>query len=188
MTSGVKAIALAGVLCVALAVPVAAQMGGMHDASETPAPLVASYQTLADTMLAAKKTEWNLVHAILATTYGHAQGSARTAMATMASGKTATADVELLAALVAQLANEGDASVAAVRKRLLEGGHHHNAKGEEQGLYDEGFVIVTRKTKKVLLDAASAIGKLAGSTDAAKLEAEWKKVEKEFHSLHDAAK
>jgi hypothetical protein len=181
---GLRALAIACSLVISG--PLVADMGA-SDPAATPAPLVDAYDSLADTILGAKKTEWNLVHSILAGTYRHAEMLAMKAQATMKSGKSATADVELLAALVAQLGNEGDASVAAVRKRLLEGGHHHNAKGEEQGIYDEGFVIVTRKAKKALLDAASAIGKLASSTDAAALQAEWAKVEREFGSLHEGA-
>ena len=93
--------------------------------------------------------------------------------------------VEALASDVGQLATEGDNAVGAVRKRLLEGGHHHNAAGEAQGIYDEGFVIVTRTAKKAFLGSATAIGKLARSTDAGALDAEWKKVQKQFEALHE---
>ena len=152
--------------------------------AETPAQMVEAYESLADTILAAHKTEWNLVHSILAMTYRHAEGTLAAAKAKMGSGAGARAEVEMLAALVSQLANEGDASVAAVRKRLVEGGHHHNAAGERQGLYDEGFVIVTRAAKKSMLDAAKKIGRLAGSSDTAALDAAWKQVAKEFEGLH----
>ncbi|NIM02051.1 MAG: hypothetical protein GTO30_13440 [Acidobacteria bacterium] len=156
----------------------------MVDESATPQPLVDAYDSLADTILAAKKTEWNLVHSILGGTYSHAEGVAKRAMAKLGAGQDAAGDVETLAALVAQLGNEGDASIAAVRKRLLEGGHHHNAKGEEQGVYDEGFVIVTRASRKVLLDAAKRIGRLGGSATEATLQAEWDTVRAEFRKLH----
>ena len=46
----------------------------------------------------------------------------RCRMGNLNAGESAGAEIERLAELVAQLANEGDASVAAVRKRLLEGG------------------------------------------------------------------
>ena len=95
----------------------------------------------------------------------------------------ALAEIEKLASLVSQLGNEGDGSVAGVRKRLLEGGHHHNAQGEQQGIYDEGFVVVTRAAKKVFLDAAGRIGKLAAAPDAAALETEWQKVSRQFSEL-----
>jgi hypothetical protein len=154
----------------------------------TPSALVDTYDSLANAILATKKTEWNLVHSILATTYRHAEGTYAQALAKIKAGQDARKEVEQLAALVSQIANEGDASVAAIRKRLLEAGHHHNAKGEEQGVYDEGFVIVTRAARKVFLDAANSIGKLSQSPDAAGLEKEWKRVTVEFGKLHEGAR
>ena len=81
--------------------------------------------------------------------------------------------MEALASDVGQLATEGDNAVGAVRKRLLEGGHHHNAAGEAQGIYDEGYVIVTRAAKARLLASSRAIGGMAGAPSAESLEAEW---------------
>lgn len=150
----------------------------------TPEQLVATYESLADTILAAKKTEWNLVHSLLAMTYRHAEGALAAAKGKLAAGQNAKPEIEKLAALTTEIASEGDARVAAVRKRLVEGGHHHNAEGEKQGIYDEGFVIVTRAAKKALLDAA---GKIARATDAASLDAAWKAVEGEFGKLHAPA-
>jgi hypothetical protein len=152
--------------------------------ASTPAQLVETYASLADTILAAKKTEWNLVHSILASTYLHAQGTFAQASRKIEAGQNARVEIEQLAALVSQIANEGDASVAAIRKRLVEGGHHHNAKGEEQGVYEEGFVIVTREAKKAFLKAAGSIGKLGSAPDAAKLAAQWQIVQDEFGKLH----
>lgn len=174
-------------VCVCMVATVGLGAAGVKAAESppgTPEPFVAAYNSLADTILGAKKTEWNLVHAILATTYSHAEATMGQAKAKLKAGQDARAEIEKLAAMVAELANEGDAAIAAVRKRLLEGGHHHNAQGEQQGIYDEGFVIVTRKAKKALLDAANTIGKLSGAPDAKALDAAWKKVEKEFSELH----
>lgn len=154
------------------------------DKTATPQAMVDAYGSLADIILAAKKTEWNLVHSILGATYSHAEAVAKRAMQRLEAGKDATDQIETLAALVAQLANEGDASIAAVRKRLLEGGHHHNAKGEEQGVYEEGFVIVTRAAKKAFLGAAIRIGKLGSKATSDSLDAEWQKVRSEFRKLH----
>lgn len=149
----------------------------------TPAELVATYDSLADTLLGALHTERNLVQSILTTTYAEAETTLGEAKAKIQAGQSARAEVERLAALVAQLGNEGDAAVAAVRKRLIEGGHHHNAAGEQQGIYDEGFVIVTRAAKKVFLDSAAEIGKLSSSPDPASLDAQWKKVQTQFREL-----
>ena len=150
---------------------------------QTPAELVATYEALADTILAADQAEEDLVKAILSTTYGHAMAEKRKAEAKIAAGQSARSELENLAALVSQLGNEGDSAVAGVRKRLVEGGHHHNAKGEEQGIYDEGFVIVTRAAKKVFLEAATEIGRLMRSPSAEALNAQWQKVEKQFADL-----
>ena len=153
------------------------------NAAATPDELVATYRTLADAILAAKQTESNLVLSILATTHGHAQAAMAEARAKMKAHQPAKAELERLAALVSQLGNEGDASVGAVRKKLLEGGHHHHASAEQQGIYDEGFVIVTRAAKKVFLEAAGNIGKMGQAPNPAGLEAEWQKVERQYADL-----
>ena len=149
----------------------------------TPEQLVATYRSLADTILGAKKTEWNLVSSILAATYRHAEVTLAQARGQIQGKKDAKADLEKLATLVSQLGNEGDASVAAVRKKLVEGGHHHHAAEEQQGIYDEGYVIVTRAAKKVFLDAAGQIGKSAQAPNLAALDAEWLKVQKQYAAL-----
>jgi len=174
-------LALLPVIAVIYAGPATAED---HAPARTPQQLVETYDSLADVILASKKTEWNLVHSILALTYRHAEGTLAAAKGKLAAGENAKADIEKLAALVAQLGNEGDAAVAGVRKRLLEGGHHHNAAGESQGVYEEGFVIVTREAKKSLLESAGRIGRLAAAPDPSLLDAEWKKVSKVFGGLH----
>jgi hypothetical protein len=153
--------------------------------TETPQPLVAAYDSLADTILGAKRTEWNLVHSILAATYSHAGATYGEIKMKAEQGRDARAEIEALAELVGQLGNEGDAAVAAVRKRLLEGGHHHHSGGEPAGIYDRGFVIVTRAARKVFLDAANTIGKQGAKADMGVLESEWKKVQKQFEALHE---
>jgi len=154
--------------------------------ASTPPELVSTYGSLADTILGAKQTEKDLVHSILAMTYRHAEATMMRAKGMMTAGKDCKAELEMLAGLVSQIGNEGDAKVAAIRKRLVEGGHHHNAAGEQQGLYDEGFVVVTRAAKKVFLDAAGRIGKMAASPDAAALDAAWQTVSKQYKELEGA--
>jgi len=174
-------------LAVLLAVAVVAPVLAAEPPTATPRQLVETYDSLADAILAAKQTEWNLVHSILATTYSHAEGALQEARTRLEKRQDAGAAVETLATLVSQLGNEGDAAVAGIRKRLLDGGHHHNAAGEAQGKYDPGFVIVTRDVKKALLDASKRIAQMAKSPTAAGLEAEWKQVESQFKSLHQGA-
>jgi hypothetical protein len=148
----------------------------------TPAELVASYDSLANAILAVKTTEDHLVRAILANGYAQAQAAAERAKAALDAGDAAKArpELETLAALVAQLGTEGDNAVAGVRKRLLEGGHHHNAEGEQQGIYDEGYVVVTKAAKKTLLDASKAI---AAAKDSKALSAAWAPVESTMPGL-----
>lgn len=129
---------------------------------ETARDLVSSYDSLADVILGAKKTEKNLVRAIL-------QGHRAHARAAMERGDAAAA-----AAGMALFANEGDNAVGGIRKRLLEGGHHHNAEGEAKGIFEPGFVIVTRAAKKDCLDASMALQRAA---DAAGREAAWNRFE-----------
>jgi hypothetical protein len=171
------------VLVLALAVSSVAPLWAADDTA-TPRPMVDTYDSLADAILATKKTEWNLVHTILASAYRHAQGTTQQALAAIEAGRDAKPAIEALASLVAQIGNEGDASVAAVRKRLVEGGHHHHSSSDQQTEYDPGFVIVTRDAKKGFLDSSKAIARLAASPDAAALKAEWAKVETQFKALH----
>jgi hypothetical protein len=169
-------LALAAALVTALVAPVRATA---QTPAGTPAEMVATYNALADGILALKKTEDSLVRSILAATLAHGQGTlARAQRAITANdAKAASAAVEALAADAAQLGTEGDNAVGAVRKRLLEGGHHHNAAGEAQGIYEEGYVVVTRKAKTQLLESSRAIAGMAAAPRTDALAAEWKKVE-----------
>jgi hypothetical protein len=126
-------------------------------AQETPKHTVAAYDSLADAILAVKRTEANFVRSLLD---GHRHGAA----AYMRAG-----DYERAAAEMALFANEGDNAIGGVRKRLLEGGHHHNADGEAKGLYEPGYVVVTKEAKQAALAASTALRK--ARTDAERKEA-----------------
>jgi hypothetical protein len=156
----------------------------------TPAELVATYKSLADGILALKHTEEDLCRSILAAAYAHGRVELGRAQAAIKAGdaKAAQSAVESLAASVGQIATEGDNAVAAVRKKLVDGGHHHNAAGEAQGLFDAGFVIVTKSAKARLLASSRAIGQMAGAPKADALEAEWKKVGAVYDELVKPAK
>jgi len=114
-------------------------------AQKTPPPMVGTYEALADAILGLREAESDFVLSIL----DHHFRAAERAMN--------AGDSELAAAQMALFANEGDNAVGGVRKRLIEGGHHHNAAGEEQGIYEEGYVIITRKAKRQALDASKAM-------------------------------
>jgi hypothetical protein len=187
-----KRVARIGGLAVALlalpAIPALARQAAPPPA--TPTEIVATYETLADGILALKRTEENLCRAILAATSAQAQADLDRARKAIAAGdtKASQAAVEALAADVGQLATEGDNAVGAVRKKLLDGGHHHNAAGEAQGLFDEGFVIVTRAAKLKLLESSRAIGQLSRAPKADALESEWKKVAAVYDELTKPAR
>jgi hypothetical protein len=161
----------------AFLVPAAAQ--AQAPAPATPREMVAAYDALADTILGANKAEVKLVHAILAATYGHAQGEVARARQALKANDAAAARsaIENAATAVGQIGTEGDNAVAGVRKRLLQGGHHANAEGERQGIYDDGYVVVTKVAKQAFLDSSKALAMLAREPKAEALDVEWKKVE-----------
>lgn len=147
--------------------------------AQTPAEMVAAYDAVADTILAANKAERKVVLSILAASYAHAQGELGRARQALKAGDDAGAKaaVESLAAAVGQIGTEGDNAVAGIRKRLLEGGHHANSEGEKQGVFEEGYVVVTKAAKQSFLASSKAIAMLASAPKAEALDAEWKKVE-----------
>lgn len=176
-----RAAAMAGVLLAATATPGAAQ----GPAPGTPAEMVATYNTLADGLLALKRTEENLVKSILATARAHGEVELSRARKAISAGDAAGAKtaLEAVAADVAQIGTEGDNAVAAVRKRLIEGGQHHNAAGEAQGVYDEGYVIVTKAAKVKLLEASRTFAQQASAPKAADLDAAWASVQSVYAGL-----
>lgn len=145
----------------------------------TPGEVVATYNSLADGILALKRTEENLCRSILATANGHAHAALDRAQKAIAAGdvKATQAALESVAADVAQMGTEGDNAVGAIRKKLIEAGQHHNSAGEAQGIFDEGFVIVTRAAKAKLLDSSRVFSQQARAPKADAIDAEWKKVQ-----------
>jgi hypothetical protein len=174
----IRAAAVAGaILVVSSALPAAPPAPSRGPA--TPPEMVAAYDALADAILGANKAERKLVISILAATYGHAQSELARARQALKANDAAMARgaIENLATAVGQIGTEGDNAVAGVRKRLLQGGHHANATGEAQGVFDEGYVVVTKAAKQAFLGSSRALGMLARTPKAEALEQEWKKVE-----------
>jgi hypothetical protein len=137
---------------------------GFFIPQQTPKSTAAAYGALADTILAVKHTEAEFVRAMLANHFRVAREFA------------AHGDSEKAAAEIALFANEGDNAIGGVRKRLLEGGHHHNADGEAKGVFEPGFVIVTRKAKEDAMAASAAMRQ-------AKTEAERKQAWERFVAI-----
>ncbi len=123
----------------------------------TPKPTVATYSSLADAILALHRTEEDLVRALLDAHYQAAQGNVQHGMH------------EQGAAEMALFANEGDNAIGGVRKKLVDGGFNHNAAGEAKGIFDPGFVLITKKAKESALAAAAEMR--AAKDDAARQKA-----------------
>ena len=133
-----------------LALALVVMLVGIAWAQETPPSLVASYDSLADAIIALKQAEADLVRSLL----DHHRQAAEEAMQ--------GGDYTAAAAEMALFANEGDNAVGGIRKRLVDAGHHHHAAGEAQGIYETGYVVVTSAAKREIL-AASAALRQAGS-------------------------
>lgn len=128
-------------------------------AQETPAPLVAAYDSLAKVILNVRQAEKEMVRSLLDEHY-------RAAKRMMAEEKFGIA-----AAHMSLFANEGDNAVGGIRKRLIEGGHHHNAAGEEAGIFEPGYVLVTKEAKQKMLKASTD---LRQAKDEVARKAAWK--------------
>ena len=126
--------------------------------AETRKSFVETYTAVADTILGSKHAETGIVKSIL-------DGHYHAAKAALDGGKHDEAAAEM-----ALFANEGDNRIGGIRKRLLEGGHHHNAEGEAKGIFEEGYVIVTKAAKKACLDAVAA---MQGASDDVARKAAW---------------
>jgi hypothetical protein len=135
---------------------------------KTPEPTVLAYDALADAILGLREAESDFVMSILDHHFRAAERAFK------------SENWDRAAAQMALFANEGDNAVAGIRKRLVEGGHHHNAAGEEAGTFDEGFVVITKKAKRRGLAASKALRE-AGD-DAARQTA-WADFEKVANEL-----
>ena len=134
-------------------------------AQQTPGSVVTAYEALADTILAVRAAEHSFVRVFLD---GHLHA---------ASSRFRQGNWDAAAAEMALFANEGDNAIGGVRKRLLEGGHHFNAEGEDKGLFEPGYVVVTVEAKQELLAASAALRQ--ADTEEARQEA--------WDDFHDTA-
>jgi hypothetical protein len=119
----------------------------------------ATYEHLATAIIEIEATENELVKSILIGYQSAAQGHLRAAIRDEA-GRAR--HLEAAAAEVANIANEGDKRIQAVRQRLSKAGHTHNTDVETKGDY----MFVTNKEKKGLLEVASKIARLGPDAKA----------------------
>ena len=135
-------------------------------AQETPDAMVDAYDSLADTILALRDAERDFVRSVL-------DGHLHAAKTLKEQGQW-----EAVAAQMALFANEGDNSIGGVRKKLLEGGHHFNAAGEEEGIYEPGYVVVTREAKRKALAASQDLRQAEDDEARTKAWKEFKEIAK----------
>src|SRR4051812_3707455 len=132
----------------------------------------ATYEHLATAIIAIEATEDELVKSILLGYHAAAQGHLRAAAADQAGRR---GHLEAAATAIADIANEGDKAIQAVRQRLAKAGHTHNTDAATK----EDYLFVNSREKKDLLALAGRVGKL-GSGDVAG-------VQRELTTLFDRA-
>lgn len=142
-------------------------IAGVALAQTTPKSMVEAYDAIADTILATKQAEYSIVAAILD---GHFHG----AQAYHNSGQFDKAAAEM-----ALFGTEGDNAIGGIRKKLLDGGHHHHSDGEAKGTYEPGFVIIKRETKTAVLNTVAAYKQAKSAEDREKA---WKQFTELAHA------
>jgi hypothetical protein len=123
-----------------------------------------TYEHLAAAIIEIEATEDDLVKSILIGYHSAAQGHLRAAIRDDA-GRAR--HLESAAAEIANIANEGDKRIQAVRQRLSKAGHTHNTDVETKSDY----MFVTNKEKKGLIDVASRIARAGGDAKSADIQA-----------------
>lgn len=143
--------------------------------SSTSAGAVAAstYEHLATAIIEIEATEDELVKSILIGYNSAAQGHLKAAVRD-AQGRHG--HLESAAAEIANIANEGDKRIQAIRQRLAKAGHTHNTDVETK----EDYMFITNKEKKGLLELAGKIGRLGADAEPAAIEALAAQVDEQF--------
>jgi hypothetical protein len=136
----------------------------------------ATYEHLATAIIAIEATEDELVKSILLGYHAAAQNRLRAAFT---DEKGRRAHLESAAAEIANIANEGDKAIQAIRQRLAKAGHTHNTDAATK----EDYLFINSKEKKALLDLARKVGQLGAGAP----EAEIRAVHDELLSVFDKA-
>jgi hypothetical protein len=158
--TAILAVILLGYQVVRSQPPGAPNAAGANSAAEVAA---STYEHLATAIIEIETTEDELVKSILIGYHTAAQNHLRAA-ARDAQGRVG--HLEAAAAEVANIANEGDKRIQAVRQRLAKAGHTHNTDLETKADY----MFITNREKKGLVDLASRIGRAGAGATAADLE------------------
>jgi hypothetical protein len=136
----------------------------------------ATYEHLATAIIAIEATEDELVKSILLGYNAAAQGRLKAAIADEAGRR---AHLEAVATLIADIANEGDKRIQAVRQRLSKAGHTHNTDADTK----EDYMFINSKEKKALLEFAKRVGQMG---EGAKVD-DIKAVASELSTVFDRA-
>jgi hypothetical protein len=134
--------------------------------SETMEGVAAStYEHLSKAIIEIEATEDELVKSILIGYHTAVQNHLKAAAA--AEGTARKAHLEASAAGIANIANEGDKRIQAIRQRLAQAGHTHNTDVETK----EDYMFITNKEKKGLLTLAQQAGRMDARTAPADIQA-----------------
>jgi hypothetical protein len=160
-----RSLILTTVVCVTFLISQAAQSQAPKSPQNDSAGQVAAstYEHLATAIIEIERTEDELVKSILIGYHTAAQNHLKAA-ARDAQGRAA--HLEEAAAEVANIANEGDKRIQAVRQRLAKAGHTHNTDVETKADY----IFVNNREKKALLEVAGKIGRAGANASASELE------------------
>lgn len=150
--------------------------GARQSPPDESAIAAATYEHIASAIIELDAAEDSLVKNILS---GYALAARAHLRAAAAGRGDARAHLEGAAAEIANVANEGDARIRAVRQRLLQAGLTHNTDEST----DEDYMFIDSQEKKALLDLAMKVGR-AGSDAGAETIGD---LAEEFDSLFDEA-
>jgi hypothetical protein len=135
-----------------------------------------TYEHLATAIIAIEATENELVKSILLGYNAAGHGRLRAAVNDQTGRR---AHLEAAATLIADIANEGDKRIQAVRQRLSKAGHTHNTDADTK----EDYLWVNSKEKKALLDLAKRVGQMGENSSAEDIKA----VDSELAGLFEKA-
>ena len=135
-----------------------------------------TYEHLATAIIAIEATEDELVKSILLGYNAAANGHLKAAVADLPGRR---AHLEAAATLIADIANEGDKRIQAVRQRLSKAGHTHNTDADTK----DDYMFVNSKEKKALVELAKRVGQKGEGAKADEIKA----VAGELSALFDRA-